>query len=194
MASVSLKISIYTYSLFPMVVRRGSLSVVSSRWHPPEERCFQRSRVLREVLPLRRTIGKRLGIRSGTGGRGGAGVGDEVLRCNLYLEAADASTDKDAGQVKGAQVDKGGERLLHPDGRAAAADIAGKGQKLLLVNQRATFVAGELSCRLKVNFVVARYYADKEPRFVSPKHKCFEDCRNIFAEFRGNVLRGEVLL
>ena len=142
----------------------------------------------------RRTIGKRLGIRSGAGGRGGAGVGDEVLRCNLYLEAADARADKDAWLVKGAQVDKGGERLLHPDGRAAAADIAGKGQKLLLVNQRATFVAGELSCRLKVNLVVARYYADKEPRFVSPKHKCFEDCRNIFAEFRGNVLCGEVLL
>ena len=61
----------------------------------------------------------------GAGGRGGAGVGDEVLRCNLNLEAADARTDKDAGLVKGAQVDKGGERLLHPDGRAAAADIAG---------------------------------------------------------------------
>ena len=73
----------------------------------------------------RRAIGKRLGIRSGAGGRGGAGVGDEVLRCNLNLEAADARTDKDAGMVKGALVNKGGERLLHPDGRAATADIAG---------------------------------------------------------------------
>ena len=61
----------------------------------------------------------------GAGGRSGAGVGDEVLRCNLNLEAADARADKDAGLVKGALVNKGGERLLHPDGRAAAADIAG---------------------------------------------------------------------
>ena len=50
-ASVSLKISIYTYSLFPMVVRRGSLSVVSSRWRPamaprPATNLIRRSREL----------------------------------------------------------------------------------------------------------------------------------------------------
>lgn len=73
--------------------------------------------------------------------RGGVGSGEEVLRGEAELEAAEAGAHVDVLLFQGAGVDVGGEGFLHTDGGATASDIAGCGEQLFHVDEVAALVA-----------------------------------------------------
>ena len=72
---------------------------------------------------------------------GAADIGDKVGRGNFELKAADAGADVDGLEIKGCRMEVGRKRLLHADGRASSADIAGDAQKVLHRDHLDLFVA-----------------------------------------------------
>ena len=80
---------------------------------------------------------------------------NQILRVELQLEAALPRTDIDVGKLETRLVDIRGERLLHPDGRTAATDVARQGQQFLHGDEVALLVARHLGGQLQVHFVFA---------------------------------------
>ena len=60
-----------------------------------------------------------------------ADIGDKVGRGYFELKTADAGADVNGIEIEGCRMEVGRKRLLHADGRASSADIAGDAQKVL---------------------------------------------------------------
>lgn len=110
----------------------------------------------------------------------GTDVGDEVAGRDLQLESALTCADIDIVVEEGRLVDEGGKRLLHPDGRTAASDIAGKREQFFDVKHLAALVAGDFGGHLEIDFEVPGHHADKEAGFVPSQDKSLEDQIDIF--------------
>ena len=91
-------------------------------------------------------------------------------------------------------MEPGGQRFLHADGGAAAADVAGEGEELFDVDHLQFLVAGDAGGLLEVHLLGAGNDADDEARAVAPQHEGFEEPIDGLAEQGGDVLGAEVVL
>ena len=107
----------------------------------------------------------------------------ECLRSNAQLKAADSGRDVDGVPQQGALMDECGKRFFHADRRAAATDIARKGQKLLHMYHGAALVAGDTRSNLQVHFHGAGDYAHKQPATVSAENKSLEHAVKVLSQF-----------
>ena len=91
-------------------------------------------------------------------------------------------------------MEKGGEGLFHPHGRAAAADVAGEAEQLLDGDEVDLLVAGGVGRLFQVNLAVAGDDADKVAGALALEHDGFEDTVYVLAQLVGDVLRLKVVL
>ena len=89
-------------------------------------------------------------------------------------------------------MDIRGERLLHPDGRTAATDVARQGQQFLYGDEVALLVARHLGSQLQVYFVFAGDDADEMARLVAVQDEGLEHTIYILAQAGGYVYRAQV--
>lgn len=91
-------------------------------------------------------------------------------------------------------MDEGRQGLFHPDGRTAAADVAGLRQEFLHVDHRGGFVAGDLGCHLQVDLQIAGHHAHEEAVPVAAQHQGLEHLLNRLPQFGSDVVGREIVL
>ena len=90
-------------------------------------------------------------------------------------------------------MDECGKRFFHADRRAAATDIARKGQKLLHMYHGAALVTGYACRNLQVHFHGAGDHAHKQPAAVSAENKSLEHAVKVLPKLLCHMGRFKVV-
>ena len=170
--------------------RYGRLGTNESMAQTAMPRISMRNNVSRTVLPIWEmsdvfavSVIEQLAVSEG----------NEVGRGNLELEAAHAGAYVDVGMPGDGGLVVGGEGLLHADGGAASADVSGKRQELLYVDQFGPLVAGDPGGFLEVYLAVALYYAYEISVAVTAQHYGLVYAGDVLTESGCHGIGGEML-